>query len=141
MQILSNLPGRIRIAHHKLKNDTVLSQLAEYSKSIKGIDSVSGNMISGSLLIYYDYKTLTESELISLILKYCEPILQKRRKLRAHKGDKFWRDILHGGMIGSLAICTVSGFYGPKKIHLITGLLFILVSAEHTRINRRLLFR
>ena len=141
MQILSNLPGRIRIAHHKLKNNSVLSHLVEYSKSIKGIDSVSGNMFSGSILIYYDYETLTEYELITEILKYSHTILQKSMKFKAHKGDRFWRDIMHGGMISSLVICSVSGFYGPKKIHIITGLLFVLVSAEHTRINRRLLFR
>ena len=147
MKILSSLPGRLRVSHPNLKSSRTMAHITHCIEQLDGIRQVEGQTITGSILIHYDHHALQELELMQEVFgdfraSYKAPREAKKKKgFRLHKSNKLWRTSLHGGMIGSLAICTYTGFEGPKKLHVKAGLAFLAVTAEHMRINSRLLFR
>lgn len=148
MKILSSLPGRLRVSHPRMKCHFALDEMLISLKECVGITQVEGQAITGSILIHYDNEVLKEKELLqrafsSFKVSYGSPApkLKKRKGFRLHKSNRLWRTSLHGGMLGSLAVCTYTGFKGPKKLHVKSGLAFLAITAEHMRINRKLLFR
>ena len=148
MKILSTLPGRLRVSHPKLKRSRTMADITHCIEQLDGITKVEGQTITGSILIHYDNTVLQELDLMQEVFgdfrnsfKGSDASATKKKGFRLHKSNKLWRTSLHGGMVGSLAICTYTGFKGPKKLHVKAGLAFLAVTAEHMRINRRLLFR
>lgn len=145
MRILSSIPGRIRVAHPKLKDHHTMADVLHCMKQMDGMISVEGQTLTGSILIRYNAAVLKELDLMRDLFddirsSYLPPLPAKESAF-CHKGNRNWRNLLQVGMLGSLLVCTVTGFTGSKNVHLLTGLLFLLVSAEHTRINRSLLMR
>lgn len=145
MQILSSIPGRIRVAHPQLKDQRIMEDALHCMMQMDGLISAEGQTLTGSMLIRYNEEVLKELDLMRDIFddirsSFLPPLPVKERTF-LHKGNRRWRNLLQGGMLGSLLVCTVTAFTGSKKVHLLTGLLFLLFSAEHTRINRSLLLR
>lgn len=145
MQILSSIPGRIRVAHPQLKDQHTMADVLHCMEQMEGLISVEGQTLTGSILIRYNEEVLKELDLMRDLFddirsSYLPPLPGKELAF-FHKSNRRWRNLLQLGMLGSLLVCTVTGFTGSKKVHLLTGLFILLFSAEHTRINRSLLLR
>lgn len=145
MHILSSTPGRLRVAHPSLKQPQIMSDVVHCMQGIEGVELAEGQTLTGSILIQYNDEIMKELDLVHDLLDDIRssflPSLPAKRHALFHKGNSQWRNLLQLGMLGSLLVCTVTGFTGAKKVHLVTGLLFLLITGEHTRINRSLLFR
>lgn len=145
MQILSSIPGRIRVAHPQLKDQHTMQDVLHCIEQMDGLISAEGQTLTGSILIHYNEEVLKELDLMQDLFdglrgSFLPPSPVKKRAF-LHKGNRRWRNLMQGGMLASLLVCTVTAFNGSKKMHLLTGVLFLLFSAEHTRINRSLLLR
>ena len=64
MVVSHNLPGRIRIYSHKMKNTSVGLAMEKELIKVDGIDQVISNAVTGSLLIIYNHQQI-KSDLLS----------------------------------------------------------------------------
>lgn len=145
MQILSSIPGRIRVAHSQLKDQHTMADVLHCMEQMDGLLSAEGQTLTGSILIRYNEEVLKELDLLRDLFddirsSYLPPLPGKELTF-FHKSNRRWRNLLQAGLLGSLLACTVTAFTGSKKVHLLTGVLFLLFSTEHTRINRSLLLK
>ncbi len=58
--------GRVRIRHPALRQESIAQAVEERIGSMEGVQSVSCNTLSGSVLILYDSSLLGKDALISL---------------------------------------------------------------------------
>jgi hypothetical protein len=106
---------------------------------ISGVQEVDAQPITGSLLIRYDENILAEDQLLSQLKPYCCDSQAQPKKLSQPlvPGRRFWRRSVNLAMIGSLGLSVYAAYRISKKTHVTLGFLFLAVSLEHLRLNRR----
>ncbi len=134
MTVCSSIPGRIRIRHRLLKEELSLKAFQTFLMEQKGINEIEGQPLTGSLLIKYDPDILKYEFIKSIIETYFKRFFPKVFKGRKGRG---WRDIVDVGMAFSLLTCVGSAFIWKKKLHIYSGLLFTVLTAEHIRLNKK----
>lgn len=72
--IVSKLPGRIRLQDDKLKEAAFAKDLCKQLRAIKGVRKASHTELIGSLLVEYNMKTVSESEVLTFLREHvnCE---------------------------------------------------------------------
>jgi hypothetical protein len=80
------LAGRVRLSIPWLKkNNTGLSQVLDYLRSIPGVKNAEGSSATGSILVYFEEGQLNPAEVINLVRealagepgKVCPPFKEK----------------------------------------------------------------
>lgn len=142
-RIVSSLPGRIRIRDKRLRDQTRQHELKKELLQITGITQLQGNVRTGSVVINFDPVaieiTALESKLDSAVDKVLSesltpPLLTKKRINRYNKL----------AMLGSLTASMALAMARRKRwrrLHALTGYLFIANLGVHLYLYRKTLFR
>ncbi len=67
--VTSHLAGRLRLRHHALKNADIGAAFCAYMQKISGIQCLEHKALTGSLLVYYSPKKLSEHTLQASLQK------------------------------------------------------------------------
>ena len=143
MSVVSRLPGRLRIRHPLLRDPRRIAEAGAQAWEVDGVEQVEAQPITGSLLIRYDHYKTTEDQLLSCFTQYISGRTFSPRKPNSSPapGRRVWRRAVNLGMLGSLGLSVYAAYRISKKSHVALGYLFLAVSLEHLRLNRRRLFR
>lgn len=142
-RIVSSLPGRIRIRDKSLRDQTRLNELEKQLSEITAITELQGNVRTGSVVVYFDPSVIEiaelETKLDSAVDKVLAdtltpPVLTKKRINRYNKI----------AMVGSLAASLAFAAARRKRwrrLHALTGYLFVVNLGVHLYLYRKSLFR
>lgn len=86
IEVLHNIPGRLRLGISKLKNVSpelrpATETIEELLASIPGVKSITPNYITGSLLILYDQEVINKESIISSIQVIWKTLVTNRKQL------------------------------------------------------------
>jgi copper chaperone CopZ len=67
---IHNIPGRLRIKSPVIKNNTnKANELKKIISSTCGIIAIDINLVTGSLLINYNHKTINHNDIVNILQK------------------------------------------------------------------------
>lgn len=157
MKILHQIPGRIRLGLDEklpaLDADFFVDRLSSEPCVIK----VSFNPITLSLLVLYDHDQLSDNDMITLIRnhfiiqfktsisnaqKYLLDIDKAKSKPKpAEPRYSYYKAVVHTTTGISLIALWAGLLLDYKKLHYFAGAVMTISAIEHTRVNRKLLFK
>lgn len=149
MEITSHFGGRARIRSEKFKNGSVAASVREDLAAAPGIEKIEVNSRVGSLLVFYSESVTDLNSISELIAKsldaeadpmsaapstndntMCRPLFPKRLK----------RNITNIGMLAALLLSMIGAVFHFKKLHVLTGIIFLALFGDHFYERRELLF-
>ena len=140
-RIVSSLPGRIRVRDRVLRNRARLDQLEVALRRIEAVTSLQSNPGAGSVVLYFDVAqadaaALEEEVDAAVDAALAAPLPKNKRslKMQVNRYAKV-------GMLGSLATSLALAATGQKKLHAVTGGLFVACLGVHLGVHRRSLLR
>lgn len=142
-RIVSSLPGRIRIRDKSLRDQTRLNELEKQLSKIAAITELQGNVRTGSVVVYFDPGAIEiaalEAKLDSAVDKVLvdtltPPLLTKKRINRYNK------IAMMGSLAASLALAAARRKRW-RRLHALTGYLFVVNLGVHLYLYRKSLFR
>ena len=149
MVTVSDFEGRLRIRDKQLRNPVVVEALREALAESPEVYQSLANVKAGSLLVLYRHSSGIREWIMSRIGSR----LQSDRGESAHPGGSAQsvsasrraravsrRKLVHSGMLASLALSLLGAALDWKKLHLVSGILFIGVVGLHVSGKRRQLF-
>ena len=143
--IVSATPGRVRFRRNGFPGSTMLPSIVTQLKQKKGINKVTINHNSGSVLVHYDAGMYSVDQVVeqireSLALTAIKPVkpprsmpekITGRFPLIAKRTSREMRNGLNSGLIASLAISMLAIMGKNKKLHTQAGLAFLGLVAKH----------
>lgn len=88
-QYIHHIPGKIRIKNPVFKdNFAVLDDFSKYLEDIAGIEFITTNPITGSIVVHYDPETLNSEQLIQFVIE-CQNNKEKYVSDRARHVKEF----------------------------------------------------
>ena len=149
MTVVSDIEGRLRIRDELLKDRSTAEAVSKALLSCRGVNEVSYSEKVGSLLIQYSGSNLGQTEIKNIIAGFLKESVGEstyggrgihvgRHPLSAISLNK--RKLVHFGMLSSLAVSLLGASLDVKKLHLISGIVFIGVLGLHLSSKKRLLF-
>ncbi|WP_333874958.1 HMA2 domain-containing protein [Methylobacter sp.] len=140
-RIVSSLPGRIRIRDRVLRNQRRLNQLEAELIQIEGITSLQSNPGAGSIILYFD-AAQSDAEMMEAAVDAAVdnalatplPAVDRSVKMRVNRYAK-------AGMLGSLATSLALAATGQKRLHAVTGGIFVACLGVHLSTHHRSLLR
>lgn len=141
--ICSFMDGRVRLRHPALKNTETAQQIHCLLSAIVGVDSVTVNERTGSLLLYYDPQQLTRDTLLDM-LRQGEVWLgisdtQSPRSVARFYGSADLRRWGYRVTLASLLLSVGLALRGNTRGHMLAGGAFLLLNAGHVWKARRAL--
>ncbi len=142
-RIVSSLPGRIRVRDKRLRDQTRLNELKKTLLKIAAITELHGDARTGSIVVNFDPSAIEiaalETKIDSAVDKVLAepltpPLLTKKRVNRYNKI----------AMVGSLAASLALAAARRKRwrrLHALTGYLFVANLGIHLYLYRKSLFR
>jgi len=156
MVVASLVDGRVRIRDEGLKREPLVAQVREALLATPGVSGVEANTRVGSLLVLYS-AALTAVEKILKTVSHllgsgeevggrAEPAQSSGKRSfigRASLGvpSVLKRRILNNiGMLASLVLSLAAAILGFKKLHILTGILFVALFGRHFYERRAQMF-
>lgn len=164
MVVASQLEGRVRIRDEGLKREPLASRVKEALLATPGVSGVEANTRVGSLLVLYS-AALTAAE---KILKTVSQLLGSAREPAGEAGQEGaegaeapraawklplpWRTphaersvlkrrVLNNiGMLAALTVSLVAAIFHLKKLHILTGVIFLALFGDHFYQRRARMF-
>lgn len=139
-RIVSAVPGRIRIKDSQFCDSAVTDRVV---KSIAGKLPVLATRVNpgaSSIVIHYDFRKIppaamqqrTEQLLAAQLGGSAHPRRRRSTRLRINRYAKI-------GALASLAASLAFAFSGYKRLHIVTGWVFLACLSAHLTIFRRTL--
>lgn len=161
MQVVSHIPGRIRILSEYLKNEEHVKTYIDSMSDHEWVISVSNDLRIGSVIILYDREAMASKQAeITLknlfILSIKPPVLNTGKKKQKRgknlkkgtlkkpvaKGNySYKKAVLHGAMTVALGSTLFFSYYWNKKLHVASGIAMSAIMVYHTYTNRHLLYQ
>ncbi len=142
-RIVSSIPGRVRIRDKALRNLTRLRRLESLLQELKAISVLRTNPTTGSVLVYFDQRLMSNAELelaldqaVNEVLKI--PLPTKRHSSLKKRLNRYSKWLMLVSLVASLAFATKRR---TRRWHILTGNIFIAGLLVHLSIYRKLLFR
>ena len=140
--IRSCVPGRVRVRHEALRNLAAgeIEALRQTISAVDGVQSVRVNPRTGSLLLYWDVRRISDEELLGLaqwlLAGLREPAVQRpcERSQQERRLDALARMLVPGVGAASVASLAFS-----RRLHGVLGWAFALMTALHANDHRRVL--
>lgn len=148
MVVASHFEGRARIRDERLRNERVAASVREALLGSPGVDGVEANTRVGSLLILYS-ATVTGMERIQEVVSGFlgsveEPVSAGRERIIPRVSlsipPRLKRNVVNVGMLASLLLSIVAAIFDLKKLHILTGILFLAFFGDHLYERRQLIF-
>lgn len=142
--IVSAVPGRLRIKVPQLLQGELAQRFVECSARALPLLSSRANPDAFSIVLHYDAdaislsdaRTRVEQTLDALLAPAAKPgkSMARRRsaRLRLNRYAKM-------GALASLAVSLASAYAGPKRLHVMTGWVFVACLCAHLAVFRRTL--
>jgi hypothetical protein len=146
MMIASHVEGRLRVRGGELKDSSLVEAVRESLLTRDGVREVSANSKTGSLLIFYN----PSPEVMEGVLNTLTPYLQdfgesSPPKTRTSILTKLpnlpnRRRVVHLGMLSSLGVSLLGAALDLKKLHIFTGIAWLVFLGFHLSGKKRILF-
>ena len=141
--IKSFIDGRIRVRHPALCHEKNIVPLHELLDHLPGMNKVTINSRTGSLLLEYDPSLISREDLLSLA-SHWEPVDTDEEPVRRKKESPVFtraQIIRHTnrGMLLSLAVSVGLAAMGRERGHIVAGGIFLLFNALHLHTFRKCL--
>lgn len=154
-RIVSSTPGRIRLRDQALHRLATMEEMRATLATLDGVDSIECNPEAGSLTLRYDLKRVQQHVIVPKVEAAAAAAFgallgvrnpgAKLRGRKASQGSKpaaaFPGSRLNRyakcGMLGSLAISLAFAGAGKKRLHVVSGSLFLVCLGTHIAIHRR----
>ncbi len=158
--IRSCVPGRVRVRHEALKNLAAgeIEALRQTISAVDGVQSVRVNPRTGSLLLYWDVRKISDEELLGLaqwllaglrapaVQRPCERSQQERRLdalarmlVPGVSNIKRARRMAKNRVMLGLGAASVASLAFSRRLHGVLGWAFALMTALHANDHRRVL--
>ncbi len=131
--LTSFIDGRLRLRHPALKNPDTLALAESAARSLEGVQNVTGNPHTGSLLMTYDPAVLSRETLMETAerLRAFLPEDPAKPEKKA-RGWTFRRKCrAEAGVLSGTMSATVMGLFFGKRLHIAAGSLLLLACAQH----------
>ncbi|PIE43466.1 MAG: hypothetical protein CSA50_04960 [Gammaproteobacteria bacterium] len=136
--ITSASPGRIRVRTARLKAKRFVTETQSKVRELPGVISVRCNLKAGSLVVNYDQNTTNERVMEKRVEAICMRTHRKpgnkRLKAKINQVSKI-------GMVTTLVPSVIFGFAGKRRLHVYTGIAFLVFAGIHTLRYNKTLFR
>jgi hypothetical protein len=123
---ISYIPGRVRI---RLKDYVLVERIAQMVQNMPGMQEITINPKTGSLLVLYDKHLLDEKNLKKLIETYM-PQVAKLKPTSGNKSENPMK-MVKKGMLASLGLSLSSVLLDQEEFHIVMGLLFLGFLSYH----------
>lgn len=155
--IVSFIEGRVRLRHPIFKDEEVLQQITTVLHGYSGVNSLTANIRTGSVLIEYDATLISKDDLLMASQVFEEQFLSNETLLdNSNESEAFMdeeelvKQRLKGMLLQmqtalrndsgilfiTLLSSVASGFLGFKKWHTVLGTTFATLALRHFS-NRR----
>lgn len=153
--IRSSVPGRLRIRCEDLRAPECLRDLEGWIAGLPGVDATRANPVSGSLVVEYDPQLLSRTELEERVRAHFEepsigdfaqdsavdaedeePVLRVRRF-----NERKVNQVAKIAGMATLGVSMVAAAAGRKRLHIVTGGMFLGCLAAHLVVHRRRLWK
>lgn len=147
--ITSFIDGRVRLRHPALKNAALAETVSAFVRGVDGVENVSANPVTGSLLIVYDTEKLSREDLLELAQQGAALLPVKDGKKNGAEGVRSLADMLLSRrasrlagrvMLVSLPLSLAGAVSGMGALHRISGAVFTLASLQHMAAHRKMLW-
>ncbi|MDQ7988355.1 MAG: hypothetical protein REI09_01865 [Candidatus Dactylopiibacterium sp.] len=143
--IASSLPGRLRLRDPRVRTPEWLAATCRALEALPATLEVRANPAACSLLVRYDAdrhaQAAFEADVLALVAAPAGVSAargsapgRKAWRLRANRYAKY-------GAIASLAVSMAAAAAGRKRLHIVTGGVFLVCLGAHMYIHRRHLLR
>jgi len=150
-RIVSHLPGRLRLRHPELRMVSRNQALQATLRGWDGVLSVTGNHVTGGVLIHYDAARIPPADMETRIGAALWPLVSGKSAERTKTPEPppsstpspmSWRvnRAAKIGMLGSLSGTLLALAVG-KKLHAAFGAAHLAFLAAHLTIHRKKLLR
>jgi hypothetical protein len=146
MMIASHVEGRLRVRGDELKDSSLVRGVRDKLLARDGLLEVLANLKTGSLLIFYDPSPGVKEG----VLHTLTPYLQKLAEGPSPKtGTSILarlpnlpnrRRVVHLGMLSSLGVSLLAAVLDQKKLHILTGIAWLVFLGFHLSGKKRILF-
>lgn len=142
-RIVSSMPGRIRVRDKRLRDQSRLNELKKALLKIPAITELHGDARTGSIVVNFEPSAIEiatlETKIDSAVDKVLAepltpPLLTKKRVNRYNK------IVMMGSLAASLAFA-VARRKRWRRLHALTGYLFVANLGVHLYLYRKSLFR
>jgi|GEM_PF-1798428 len=138
--ITSSINGRLRYRASWLKSHSMMAEMEHELKGEAAITSISCNKATGSLLISYDHRAIAKKAFEQKISE-CAAIVSDKPQVEIKANNKqssnsdfsglSVNQSIKFGMLGSLIPSMLWGAFGSKKLHVLSGGVFLLFVFMH----------
>ncbi len=146
MDVASHFPGRIRLRDERLRKERVAARVRETLLAEPGIACVEANRRVGSVLIHYAADVTGKETLLKRVADLLISASQMRAaalpkpppRLANINSTKVKRGALNRGMLASLLFSVAVAGMSLKKLHSLSGVVFLVLAGEHIYERRHL---
>lgn len=139
--IVSFVDGRVRLRHPALKKPDLADMAVSVVKSVEGVQQVSVNPVTGSMLLFYDTHLLSRDSLMELAGQ-CEAFFpeENRTQTRRHllTGRRV-NGIVNRTLALSLLCSLFSAAAGLETLHRTAGMICAAAALQHMAAHRKAL--
>ncbi len=141
--VKSLIDGRVRVRHPALRHEKNAAPLRELLGCLPGMNRITINPRTGSLLLEYDPSLLSREDLLSLA-GHWEPVDATEKPARPRRKTSMFtraRIIRHTNRIMLLSLAASVGLaaMGRERGHIVAGGIFLLFNALHLHTFRKCL--
>ncbi len=154
MLIASHFEGRARIRDEKLTSGSLISEVREKLLEMPGVSGVEANSRTGSLLVLYSAAKTGFDSIIELISEMIGSYVEKETteagttekgydccgKISLTIPPGFRKAAVNIGMLASISFSLVAIIFHLKKLHVLTGIIFVALMGDHVLERRQRIF-
>jgi hypothetical protein len=142
MTLVSDIEGRLRIRDKLLKDSYVADAARKDLLDSQGITHVSINFKVGSMLILYEPSQITRTDVENIVFQWLKPVVADENEATifrspAPRMTMKRRKLVNTTMLSSLLVSLVLAALDAKKLHILSGLLFLSALGLHLSTKQR----
>jgi len=154
MLIASHFEGRARIRDEKLKCESLISEVREKLLETPGVNGVETNSRTGSLLVLYSAAKTEFDSIIELISEMIGSYVEQETAQSGTTEKKteccgkisltippgIRKAAVNIGMLASMSFSLLAIIFHLKKLHVVTGIIFVALMGDHVLERRQRIF-
>ena len=143
-QIVSAVPGRLRIKDDRFSEQTAAQAFVAHLQQAAGANVIIATRINpqaSSVIVNYDAERIVADDMqrqVRALLVIPSPLRHKPRGKRRSRRLRINR-VAKIGALTSLAASLAFAAAGSKRLHIITGMVFLACLSAHLAVFRRTL--
>ena len=148
MVVASHFEGRLRVRDERLRNGQVAARVREELLDTPGVEGVEASARVGSILVLYAAGVTGADRILEVVsgtLGSVEgPVSADLGKMFPRVSltipPRLKRTVVNVGMLASLLLSIAAAIFDLKKLHILTGILFLAFFGDHLFERRQLIF-